>query len=186
MIICFFVMAGTFVGPAQGKGSKSTQTKPDFSGNWLLDSKKSSPGKSDKPDNPIRISHREPEFRITRTSESDGKTVERESVYFTDGRGETNPATALLTTNPRDVKPGDVAKELTKSKTKWSGNRLVTRSSLRLLVAGHVIEYELIDEWRLSADGKVLTQTSRVVFQQSDTVFLPAMVPETKRAYNRI
>ena len=49
-----------------------------------------------------------------------------------------------------------------------------------------MLEYELIDEWKLSADGKTLTQTSRMVFQQTSNAFFPFGVPETKRVYNRV
>jgi hypothetical protein len=57
---------------------------------------------------------------------------------------------------------------------------------LSLAVAGHFVEYEQIDEWKLSADGKVLTQTSRIVFEQSNTVVVPAMVSDKKKVYNRV
>ena len=52
------------------------------------------------------------------------------------------------------------------------------------MAGGHMLEYELVDEWKLSRDGKVLTKTSRTIFQQSDAVFVPAM-PATKKVYNR-
>jgi len=165
--------------------SKTPKPKPDFSGEWLLDL-----DKSDKkllppsPRLPLKISHHDAEFRITTTSEVNGKIVEKESVYYTDGRGETNQATSLLTSNPSAVKPGDIEKQLTKSKTGWSGEKIVTRATLRLMEGGHVLEYELVDEWKLSRDGKVLTKTSRTIFQQSDAVFVPAM-PATKKVYNR-
>jgi hypothetical protein len=165
---------------------KSAKPKPDFSGEWLLDL-----DKSDKkllpprPDLPIKISHQDPEFKLTTTSESKGQMVERVFVYYTDERGETNQATALLTADPGSVKPGDIDKQVTKSKTSWSSEKIVTRATLRLVVGGHVLEYELVDEWKLSRDGKVLTKTSRTVFQQSNATFIPAMVPETKKVYKR-
>jgi hypothetical protein len=177
------ISSSTLVVMAQTKPAKP---KPDFSGEWLLDL-----DKSDKkllpprPDLPIKISHQDPELKVITTSESKGQMVERVFVYYTDGRGETNQATALLTTNPDAVKPGDIDKQVTKSKTSWRGDKVVTRATLRLVVGSHVLEYELVDEWKLSRDGKVLTKTSRTVFQQSDTMFIPAMVPETKKVYNR-
>lgn len=163
------------------------QSKPDFSGAWLLDAKHSnSAGLTSRPDLPIKISHRDPEFRVTLSSESNGQIVGRDFVYFTDGRGETNPATAILTTNPSAANPDDLKNQVTKSSTKWSGNKVVTRSQLRLNVAGHFVEFEQVDEWKLSEDAKVLTETSRVIFQNSDTAFVPAMVSDKKRVYNRV
>jgi hypothetical protein len=48
-----------------------------------------------------------------------------------------------------------------------------------------VVEFELIEEWKLSRDGNVLTKTTRTVFQQSDTVFVPVTAPDKKTVYNR-
>jgi len=168
---------------AQNAGSK---TKADFSGTWLLDNKKSnSSGLTTRPDLPITISHVDPEFRVTLPSELNGQIVKHEFVYFTDGRGETNEATSALTTNPSPAKPEDLRNQVTKSKTKWSGDKIVTRARLRLDVAGHFVEFEQVDEWKLSDDAKVLTQTSRVIFQNSDTAFIPAGTAAKKRVFNR-
>lgn len=180
------VVVSAFIFLVRAPTTKS-QNKPDLSGTWLLNVKKSEgSGLTSRPDVPIRISHHDPEFRLTLTTESSGKTVTRDLVYHTDGRGEINPATSFLTTNPQAVKTADVAKQMTTSTTRWNGNKIVTRARLRLAVAARMIEYELIDEWKLSADGKVLIQTSRIVFQQSDATFIPAIVPDKKRVYNRI
>ena len=162
------------------------KSKPDFSGRWLLDQKKSDDsGLTTRPDLPIKINHQEPEFRVTRSSERNGQIVEHDFIYFTDGRGEENEATSLLTTNPSGVKSDDLKNRVTKSKTKWSGNKIVTRALLRMDVAGHFVEFEQVEEWKISEDGKVLTQTSRVIFQNSDTAFIPAMAQDKKRVYNR-
>ena len=162
------------------------KSKPDFTGSWLLDQKKSDDsGLTTRPDLPIKITHQEPEFRITRSSEKNGQIVEHDFIYFTDGRGEENEATALLTTNPSGAKADDLKNRVTKSKTKWNGNKIVTRAVLRMDVAGHFVEFEQVEEWKISDDGKVLTQTSRVIFQNSDTAFVPAMAPDKKRVYNR-
>ena len=118
--------------------------------------------------------------------ESNGQIVDTAFVYFTDGRGETNQATSTLATNPSAFKPEDLKKQVTKSKTKWSGEKIVTRSKLRLDVAGHFVEFEQVDEWKLSQDGKMLTQTSRVNFQNSDSAFIPARAQDKKRVYNRM
>lgn len=164
-----------------------SKTKPDLTGSWLLDQKKSnSAGLTSRPDLPLKISHHDPEFRVVLSGVSNGQIVEREFVYFTDGRGEENQATSLLTANPSAIKPDDLKNKITKSKTKWSGKKIVTRSRLRTDVAGHFIEFEQVDEWKVSDDGKVLTQTSVIIFVNSDTVFVPGMAQDKKRVYNRV
>ena len=166
--------------------AQKQRSKPDLSGAWLLNAKKSNAvGLTGRPDLPIKISHQDPELRITLTSESNGQVVERRLVYFTDGRGEENQATTMLTTNP-GVSPRDPRNE-TKSTTRWSGDKIVTRSLLQLQAGGRVIEFELVDEWKLSSDGKTLTQTTRTVYlQSSGGAFIPAMAPNKKRVYNRV
>jgi hypothetical protein len=183
-IICFAVAA--FASPLAAQ-NKPAKPKPDLSGAWLLDAKKSnSAGLTSRPDLPIKISHQDPELRITLTSESNGQLVERNFVYFTDGRREDNEATAMLTTNP-NPSPGDLRKERTKSTTRWSGDKIVTRSLLQLQAAGRVVEFEFVDEWKLSSDGKTLTQTTRTIYlQSSGGAFIPAMARDKKRVYNRV
>ncbi|HEX6730160.1 MAG TPA: hypothetical protein VF074_09125 [Pyrinomonadaceae bacterium] len=173
--------------PAPAAQSLKLETKPDFSGTWLLDTRKSnSPGLTSESDLPITISHHDPEFRVTLESESNGQIVKREFVYFTDGRGETNEATSILTTRPSAAKPEDLRNQVNKSKSKWSCKKIVTRSPLRSNIAGHFVEFEQVDEWKLSDDGKVLTQTSRVNFLNSDAAFVPARTTDKKRVYNRV
>ncbi|HEX6189752.1 MAG TPA: hypothetical protein VFZ40_16875 [Pyrinomonadaceae bacterium] len=170
--------------PANSQSKK----EPDFSGTWLLDQKKSNdPGLTTRPDLPIKISHHEPEFRLTIATEKGNQIVEHEFVYFTDSRGETNSLTSFVTTNPSAINPGELKKQVAKSKTKWSGNKIVTRAPLPLTIPGQYVEFEQIDEWKLSGDGKVLTQTSRVVLNRSSApTFYPAMARDKKRVYNRV
>ena len=183
-ILCFAVVALASPLSAQNRPAKP---KPDLTGSWLLDARKSnSVGLTRRPDLPIKISHQDPELRVTLTSESNGQLVERNFVYFTDGRGEDNEATAMLTTNP-NAPPRDLRKERTKSTTRWSGNKIITRAPLPLRISGQYVEFEQIDEWKMSGDGKVLTQTSRVVLNRSSApTFYPAMAREKKRVYNRV
>jgi len=171
---------------ASAQNTKST-AKPDFSGTWLLDTKKSNTGGlTTRPDLPMTISHQDPEFKMVIASESRGQITKHEFTYFTDERGETNAATSVITTNPSAVKPEDLKNKVTASKTKWSGDKIVTRSRFRMNVPGaSVLEFEQVDEWRLSSDGKVLTQTSRVNLQNSNQPFIPSNAPDKKRIFNR-
>jgi hypothetical protein len=168
------------------QNTKST-AKPDFSGTWLLDTKKSNTGGlTTRPDLPIAISHQEPEFKIVTSSEANGQIKKHEFVYFTDGRGEMNEATSVITTDPSGFKPEDLRNKKTESKTNWSGNKIVTRTRYKLNVSGgSFVEFEQVDEWKLSDDGKVLTQTSRVNLQNSDMAFIPSKAPDKKRVFNR-
>ena len=57
------VVVSTLVFLVRAPTTKS-QNKPDLSGTWLLDVKKSEgSGLTSRPDVPIRISHHDPEFR---------------------------------------------------------------------------------------------------------------------------
>jgi hypothetical protein len=68
-------------------------------------------------------------------------------VYYTDGRGELNPATL-----------GRVG---VKSTTRLDGSKVVATSTLtRRGADGKPSTLETVDTWQLSADGRVLTQTT--------------------------
>jgi len=172
---------------ATAEAQNKSTAKLDFSGTWLLDAKKSNTGGlTMRPDLPMTITHQDPEFKMVISSERNGQIVKHEFMYYTDGRGEVNEATSVITTDPSGFKPEDLRNKKTESKTKWSGNKIVTRSRYKLNVAGgSVIEFEQVDEWKLSDDGKVLTQTSRVNLQNSDTPFIPSNAPDKRRVFNR-
>lgn len=104
--------------------------------------------------------HHDPELTIRRKISIDGVQEERDLTYYTDGRGETNPTTVWVTTEPlsESMRPPE-----TKSKTAWSKNRVVTRSVSQTFGGAAVFEFEIVDEWRLSLDGKTLTRTSKTV-----------------------
>jgi hypothetical protein len=181
-ILCFTVAALASPLTAQKKPAKP---RPDMTGSWLLNQKKSSDsGLTRRPDLPIKISHHDPELRIMRPSESSGQVVDRDFTYFTDGRGETNEATSGLTTNPSGGAPDHLKNQVTSSKTQWSGEKIVIRSFLRLTAAGRIVAFEQIDEWKLSTDGKVLTQRTRIVPETGEGVLI--MAQEKKRVYNRV
>ncbi|HSP61937.1 MAG TPA: hypothetical protein VLQ90_03045, partial [Pyrinomonadaceae bacterium] len=132
----------------------------------------------------IKIVYNDPELRITRTFVRNGQPVDREFVYYTDGRGETNKATILLTSEPGRVKPEDIEKQDVKSKTKWERDKIVIRTTLQSRVDRYSLSYLLVDEWKISGDGKSLTQTSRFRPDQTTTpTFVPATRPDEKRFY---
>jgi hypothetical protein len=61
-ILCFILICalGTAPGYAQGK-PKTSKTKPDLTGTWLLDRAKSNVGQSATPDQPLKIAHHDPD-----------------------------------------------------------------------------------------------------------------------------
>ncbi len=185
-LFCFILICVVGTAPAQQK-QKTVKSKPDLTGTWLLDPSRSNVGSSRTPDRPLKITHHDPELKITCRVEYNGQVTGQDLIYYSDGRGETNPTTMFLSTST-DMNPQGHDKDVTKSKTTWSGNKLVTRSTLRSLIAGRVLEFDIIDEWKLSQDSKTLRQTSRTVFRQdtSGGVFVPANRPDTKRVYNRV
>ncbi|HXT63291.1 MAG TPA: hypothetical protein VN696_09670 [Pyrinomonadaceae bacterium] len=141
--------------------SNKTPVRPDFTGTWELDAARSNVAKSKKssPER-IKITHHDPELTIRRKVSIDGVAEERDLIYYTDGRGETNPTTAWVTTNPgsESYRPRD-----TKSKTTWNKTKVVTRSVSQSFASGGVFEFEIVDEWRISSDGKSLTKTTKTV-----------------------
>jgi hypothetical protein len=182
MLVC---MLGT-VAQEKQKTAK-VQNEPDLSGSWKLDPAKSNARQAGTPDLPLKIRYSDPKLIITHQYDKGGTIVGRDFVYYTDGRGETNPATMLLSTGT-NTNSQDLDKQVISSKTRWNGNKLVTRSILRNSVAGHMLEFEVVDEWKLSDDGQTLVETSRTVFRpgMSDSAFIPANIPELKKIYRRV
>ena len=77
-----------------------------------------------------------------------GQTRNHNLVYFTDGRGETNP--------------NILSNEQMRSKTKWEGARLISRSSSSMSFNGQSVTLEAIEKRELSADGKTLLITNTI------------------------
>jgi len=163
---------------------KKSQPKPDLSGTWRFDQTLSnvpSPANDE-----LKITHHDPELRILKTVNVNSQPQQRELIYFTDGRGETNPATTWLSSTPDPNAPHPTE---TKSKTKWSSNKIVTRATIRSAAGGYVAESEVVDEWKLSADGKTLTHTTRITPLPSGppgSFIVPANRPDDKRVYSLV
>src|SRR5437868_15129017 len=98
LALLILLAASAANGLAQANKSKP---KPDFSGTWELDRKRSNVGKSNSssPPEQITITHHDPELKIRKKVLVNGLLEERELTYYTDERGETNPTTAWITTN---------------------------------------------------------------------------------------
>lgn len=154
VILCLCVVASLAVAsPARDDKKKEGKPRPDLSGTWELDKSKSDFGLfRDRPiskaDSTLVVAHKEPELKIARTLRLNGQQETKEFVYYTDERGETNPAS---------VGAGEV-----KSKTKWDGEKVAARSKMtwpgQSGSAG--VEMEVTQKWQVSSDGKSLTNTT--------------------------
>ncbi|HEX8500943.1 MAG TPA: hypothetical protein VF659_10170 [Pyrinomonadaceae bacterium] len=145
--------AAAAAAPARDGGKKEEQPRPDFSGTWELDRSKSDYGifrdrPVSKAEATLVVSHKEPELRISRTLRLSGQQETKEFTYYTDGRGETNPAA---------VGAGEV-----KSKTKWDGEKVTARAKMTWpgQNGSPGFEVDVTQKWQVSADGKTLTNTT--------------------------
>jgi hypothetical protein len=152
LCLCVLAACASFAA-ARGDGKKEGKPHPDLSGTWELDRSKSDFGLfRDRPvsraDSTLVIAHRDPELKITRTMKLNGQQEVREFTYYTDERGETNPAT---------IGAGEV-----KSKTKWEGERVAARSKMSWpgQGGGAAVEMDVTQKWQVSSDGKTLTNTT--------------------------
>src|SRR5262245_21862772 len=118
------------------------QTKPDFSGKWVLDAAKSDFGQAPAPESIVHvIAHKEPNVTITTTQNSAQGETTNERKLTTDGKENVNR-----------LKLGAGEQEV-KSTSKWEGAKLTTTTKLDM--QGMVVELQ--DAWDLSDGGKVLT-----------------------------
>ena len=141
IVICFavFLSIPNSFGVSQ---SNQKRTASDLSGNWKLDSK--SERRRGEPMT-LEISQQGPEISILEKLTRIGTS--RELKYYTDSRGEKNPA-------------GD-GKRMLNSLTKWKDRKLITIFELPSTRSGNfTIVNERVDVWTLSKDGRTLTQTS--------------------------
>jgi hypothetical protein len=131
--------------------AKSEAAKPDFSGTWSRDNAKSSGLQGALADAALTmvIVHHDPELKISRSIKFNDQERSQELAYYTDHRGETNPAT---------FGRGDL-----KSKTKWDKNKIESRASWSTMSrAGEPSDFDLTEKWELTADGKTLTDTVEI------------------------
>jgi len=141
-------------------GQSNNTGKPDLSGTWEFDAARSNLAKSKNNSylEQIQITHHDPELIVRRKVIINSVPAERDLTYYTDGRGEKNPTTSWITTNPSSDSSRPAQ---TQSKTTWSKDKIVTRSVSRFSASTMIIEFEIIDELRLSLDGQTLTKTTR-------------------------
>lgn len=120
-------------------GSVSAAGHPDFSGEWKLNLAKSDFGERAAPISSImKIEHKDPALRVTRTLTTSNGELTTETAYGTDGKETTNKL------------PG--GGEM-KSTGKWEGSALLIATPITLNGNKLAIKWQ----WTLSQDGKTLT-----------------------------
>ena len=189
-VVTLFLCAAVCVASTERKQS-APQSHPDLSGTWRLDKSKGNyvqySGLNRKAELVLVISHVDPEIKATRRLSWNGNERVQDLTYFSDGRGETNPTL--------------IDEIEVKSKTKWNGNKLISEYSVSPKSAGGLkFTLDVIGEWKLSADGRTLTQTERATARSSSLTVdagaprigmppsgLVLAVPnETKKVFQRV
>jgi hypothetical protein len=150
-VVCWLLSLVILCAAQEGKTKNAAKAKADFNGTWIIDKSKSDYGRFEN--NPIAsadvtmtVALNEPEFHVARKMTLNGNEHAGEWVFYTDGRGETNPA--LLGGN-NDLK----------TKTKWDGSKLVSKASISRRVRDENVNIDIEEKWELSSDGKTLTNS---------------------------
>ena len=113
--------------------------KPNFSGDWKLNTSKSTFGQMPAPSSMTsKITHADPKVSTATKTVGDQGEFEILSNYTTDGKESTNQG---FGGNP------------TTSTAKWDGNTLLIDTKGKF----GENEFTMQDKWNLSEDGKVLT-----------------------------
>lgn len=112
--------------------------KPNFSGDWKLNTSKSDFGQMPAPDSMTqKITHEDPKLDMHIKQSSQMGDFERDVKYTTDGKESTN----MIRDNPAV------------SVVKWDGDVLTFETKGKF----GDNEFTMKDRWTLSEDGKVLT-----------------------------
>jgi len=154
-LLIFAIVPLCFVLP-QAQVNRRPNTA-QWSGTWVLQNHDDRKKNSQLTGNvTLVISQTGQQVKITRNLRENGNETVQELTYYTDGRGEANPTTD--------------GKTMLKSDTKISNNKLSIRFSLpSRIVNERAIVNERLDEWKLSSDGMILTQTSSFTSSSSDS-----------------
>src|ERR1700683_2984928 len=119
-------------------GLLQAQAKPNFSGNWKLNTAKSDFGAMPAPDSRTDIiTHEDPDLKDSYTQSGQMGELTAVMKYSTDGKETTN----------------SVRGNQSKTTAKWDGDELAIAGKTQFNGA----DVTLSDRWSLSADGKTLT-----------------------------
>lgn len=150
VIFLLWILCLSAWGSAQDGRTKSSTARPDFSGNWILDHSKSSLGPLERvlanAEVTLVIAHKEPELKISRKASVNGREQSQILTYYSDARGETNPAV--------------FGSAEMKTKTKWDKSKLVSDASTSINTRrGDTIHIDTSERREISSDGNTLTIT---------------------------
>ena len=131
--------------PAAAKAS----AKPDFSGDWKLNIDKSNFGPMPPPTSmSLKVDHKDPALKvITNQNGMDGESTTN-ATYSTDGKPGKNDFRGAETT----------------SVAKWEGETLLIDTKLNF----QGMDLTLKQSWKLSSDGKTITQATKIMTAQGD------------------
>jgi hypothetical protein len=179
LLLCFILSGGLL-----NISSASDKPKPDMSGSWERDPAESKVTRMSREDLErtkitLSISHKEPEVKIIVKTRENGREDSWSTVYYTDGRGETNIArfaqAITLGHKPSDARANSSE---TKSKTKWEGSKIVTSSSSDFIFGRQTFHMDSREIRELSDDGKTLTIKYVMYGVKGNTIF--------KEVFNRL
>lgn len=123
--------------------------KPNLTGNWILNVKKSEFGPAPGPDKFERkIEHKDPEMKMTTTQAFQGQERTSDVVYTIDGAEHV-------------VKVGQAEAKITAT---WKGNDLEVKSVRQVQDS----EISAVETWTLSEDGKTLSTVSHIKAPQGE------------------
>ncbi len=123
--------------------------KPDFSGDWKLNTDKSDFGPVPPPTSMTnKIDHADPDLKVATSQSGAQGDMNYEVKYTTDGKEVTN------TIGPMEAK----------STATWEGDDLNVVTKLETGQGTVSIK----GKWSLSADGKTLTQTAHIISPQGE------------------
>ena len=168
------LIASLLAACAGASASAQVKSKPDLSGVWLVDQSKSEKTNSPLEDSEISVTiqQNEPEIKMVRRYQMTSLVIN----YFTDGR---EISTKKL-----------IASDVLKATTKWDGDKLVNRTLTRRIVMGRSVDMDVVEEWKLSKDGKTLTKKIIIIFPRNapdkvNAVPVARPTEEFKKVYNR-
>lgn len=105
----------------------------------------------------LTVEHRDPEVRVTRRVISETQDETETSIYYSDGRGETN------------IRDG----RSIKSVTKWKDNNLVFELSTTSSVGGDRFEFKESIKWQIAKDGSLIEVTKETASSNKGAVIPP-------------
>ena len=130
-----FMLAGLLL---CGIAALTAAAKPNFTGDWKLNTAKSDFGQFPAPSSMSqKATHDEPALKVATKMATDGGDFDFESTYSTDGKETTN----------------NFGPNAMKSVAKWEGDVL----SIQTKGSFGDAEVTILDKWELSADGKSIT-----------------------------